>query len=194
MWGEQDCRGETATTTAETYQAAPTFLPNHPASQRTKHFYQCLYLVKQWQVGCQGSLWPCYRCTTPQRLHCHAELLPLWWVHKWQKTCWSNGTKYRHRYTVIHERLSSWVCVLTYTAHCLCCDPRGLSLQTGPWWSKSFIPCTSCHCLTINTHQHHLFYASYVLPSQENTHITQGPGAKAPRPWAPSLSLLLLLY
>lgn len=28
-------------------KTAPTFLLNHPASQRTKHFYQCLYLGKQ---------------------------------------------------------------------------------------------------------------------------------------------------
>lgn len=28
-------------------KTAPTFLLNHPASQRTKHFYQCLYLDKQ---------------------------------------------------------------------------------------------------------------------------------------------------
>lgn len=44
-------------------KTAPTFLLNHPASQRTKHFYQCLYLDKQWQVGCQGPLWSCYRRT-----------------------------------------------------------------------------------------------------------------------------------
>lgn len=42
-------------------KTAPTFLLNHPTSQRTKHFYQCLYLGKQWQVGCQGPPWPCYR-------------------------------------------------------------------------------------------------------------------------------------
>ena len=28
-------------------KTAPTFLLNHPASHRTKHFYQCLYLGKQ---------------------------------------------------------------------------------------------------------------------------------------------------
>lgn len=28
-------------------KTAPTFLLNHSASQRTKHFYQCLYLRKQ---------------------------------------------------------------------------------------------------------------------------------------------------
>lgn len=40
--------GETAATAAETYQnSSYTFLLNHPASQRTKHFYQCLYLGKQ---------------------------------------------------------------------------------------------------------------------------------------------------
>lgn len=41
-------------------KTAPTFLLNHPASQRIKHFYQCLYLDKQWQVGCQGPLSSCY--------------------------------------------------------------------------------------------------------------------------------------
>lgn len=44
-------------------KTAPTFLLNHPASPRTKHFYQCLFLGKQWQVGCQGPPWPCFRCT-----------------------------------------------------------------------------------------------------------------------------------
>lgn len=28
-------------------KTAPTFLLNHQASQRTKHFYQCLFLGKQ---------------------------------------------------------------------------------------------------------------------------------------------------
>lgn len=69
-------------------KTAPTFFLNHPASQRTKHFSQCLYFVKQWQVGCQRPLWPCYRGTIPQGLCCHAKLLPLLWVHKWCKNTW----------------------------------------------------------------------------------------------------------
>lgn len=61
-------------------KTAPTFLLNHSASQRTKHFYQCLYLRKQWQVGCQGPPRPFYIGAIMLGLRCHT---PLSCIHKW---------------------------------------------------------------------------------------------------------------
>lgn len=126
-------------------KTAPTFLLNQPASQRTKHFYQCLYLGKQWQVGCQGPLWPCCRHTIPSGLHCHSELLPLLWVHTWRKNThmlivqkqmqaqmhidiWNTFLMYMYsqRHTLLPLRVV-WS---------LCCDHRGPTLLTGHWWSK----------------------------------------------------------
>lgn len=58
--GGGSCWGRLLPLLLKLIKTASTFLLNHSASQRTKHFYQCLYLGKQWQVGCQGPLWPCY--------------------------------------------------------------------------------------------------------------------------------------
>lgn len=124
-------------------KTAPTFLLNHPTSQRTKHFYQCLYLGKQWQVGCQGPPWPCCRRAALQGppLSRPTDVLPLLRFHKWRKrthTCWLHGNECRA------------ICAATYDPQHTCrhtllplgvvwwlrCDPRGPALLTGPWWSE----------------------------------------------------------
>lgn len=121
-------------------KTAPTFFLNHPASQRTKHFYQCLYFVKQWQVGCQGPLWPCFRGPTPQ-----GPAATLNYCHFCESTndARTHGNKCRHRCTLTHEttmyshrhtllplRVAWWVC----------CDPRSPHCRQGSGGQTSLEP------------------------------------------------------